>query len=181
MAENIRRTAGIGLCGWLLVLSWAFLGFGLVQPAAAQVEGMPKVIDGDTIEIEGQAIRLFGIDAPEMGQTCRIKENLYDCGMVARTALLDLTAGTPVICKVIPLVKDISPEGAPGRCTAAGYDLSEGMAYTGWALAERTASERYIVYEERARDAGRGLWKGDFVAPWDWRGGKRLPEAGQAN
>ncbi len=41
------------------------------------------------------------------------------------------------------------------------------MAYTGWALAAREATDRYVVYEQRARDAGRGLWKGRFVTPWE--------------
>ena len=161
----------------VLVLPWAFMVLGLAQPAAAQMEGTPKVIDGDTIELDGQTIRLFGVDAPEMGQSCLIKKRLYNCGMVARAALFDLTAGSSVTCKVIaPGPKDIAAEGRPGRCFAAGYGLSEGMVYTGWALAKRGVSERYVAYELGARDSGRGLWKGNFVMPWDWRGGKRLPE-----
>ncbi len=167
----------IKLRKWMLAVPWALLVLGGVQPAAAQMEGTPKVIDGNTIELDGQTIRLFGVDAPEIGQSCLIKKRLYNCGMVARAALFDLTAGTKVTCKVIaPGPKDSTAEGRPGRCFAAGYDLSEGMAYTGWALAERAVSERYVAYELRARDAGRGLWKGNFVAPWDWRGGQRLPE-----
>ena len=61
-----------------------------------------------------------------------------------------------------------------GLAGTLGHALSEGMAYTGWALAERQVSERYLVYEERAQAAGRGLWRGRFVTPWDWRGGARL-------
>ena len=149
-------------------------------PVRAEIAGMPKIIDGDTIEVQGQAIRLYGIDAPELGQACTIKARTYDCGMVARTALLDLTAGVAVTCKVVS-AKVVSAEpgranedGRPGRCFAQGYDLSEGMAYTGWALAQREVTERYLVFEERAQAAGRGLWKGRFVTPWDWRGGARL-------
>jgi endonuclease YncB( thermonuclease family) len=142
--------------------------------ALAEVAGPPRVIDGDTLEVQGTAIRLYGIDAPELGQTCRIGTRSYDCGRIARAALLDLTAGADVTCK-------LAPAGAGdiriGRCTAEGHDLSEGMTYTGWALASRQASERYVVFEERARAAGRGLWKGRFVAPWNWRAGTRLPPA----
>ncbi|MEE8500844.1 MAG: thermonuclease family protein [Kiloniellales bacterium] len=163
---------------WLLAITG--------HPALAEVAGMPKIIDGDTIEVQGQAIRLYGIDAPELGQACTIEERTYDCGMVARTALLDLTAGVAVTCKVVS-AKVVSAEpgrtaedGRPGRCFAQGYDLSEGMAYTGWALTQREVSERYLVFEERAQAAGRGLWKGRFVTPWDWRGGARLTAQGAA-
>ncbi len=162
---------------------------GLVGgPARAEVTGPPKVIDGDTVEVQGMVIRLYGIDAPELGQTCRIGERAYDCGQIARTALLDLTAGVAVRCKLAPPSPEGgSPEASPedggadgriGRCTADGYDLSEGMAYTGWALAARQVSERYVTFEDRARAARRGLWKGRFVAPWDWRAGVRLPQIG---
>ncbi len=152
------------------------------QSALAEIAGRPKIIDGDTIEVQGQAIRLYGIDAPELGQACTIMERTYDCGMVARTALLDLTAGVAVTCKLAPAEPGrAAGEARSGRCFAQGYDLSEGMAYTGWALALREVSERYLVFEERAQAAGRGLWKGHFVTPWDWRGGKRVPEEGGAN
>jgi len=163
---------------WLLAMTG--------HPALAEITGRPKIIDGDTLELEGQAIRLYGIDAPELGQACTIKERTYDCGMVARTALLDLTAGVAVTCKMVS-AKVVSAEpggaaedGRPGRCFAQGYDLSEGMAYTGWALALPEVSERYLVFEERAQAAGRGLWKGRFVTPWDWRRGARLAAQGVA-
>ncbi|MHA1153640.1 MAG: thermonuclease family protein, partial [Alphaproteobacteria bacterium] len=156
-----------------------------------EVAGPPKIIDGDTIEVAGTAIRLYGIDAPEFGQTCRIGKHAYDCGQIARTALLDLTAGVTVRCRLAPLGPedagsrdDSSQDGGTagnadgriGRCSADGYDLSEGMTYTGWALALRPVSERYVAFEEGARAAGRGLWKGQFIAPWDWREGARLPQ-----
>ncbi len=163
----------------LLAAVWLLAMTG--HPAQAEMTGRPKIIDGDTIELQGQAIRLYGIDAPELGQACTIKERTYDCGMVARTALLDLTAGVAVTCKMVSAEPgQAAGDGRTGRCFAQGYDLSEGMAYTGWALALREVSERYLVFEERAQAAGRGLWKGRFVTPWDWRGGARLAAQGAA-
>jgi len=170
------------LCPRNLIL---FLGLALaaaIAPARAEIAGPPIIIDGDTIEVQGVAIRLYGIDAPELGQTCRIGQHAYDCGKIARTALLDLTAGVPVICKLVPPdsdgALDDGPEGRIGHCTADGYDLSEGMAYTGWALALRRVSGRYLAFEDSARAAGRGLWKGEFVAPWAWRAGTGLSATG---
>ncbi len=159
-----------------LCLALALVAGPLGAPALAEVAGPPRVIDGDTLAVQGTVIRLYGIDAPELGQSCRIGERAYDCGRIARTALLDLTAGASVRCKLGPASpEDSGADGRIGRCSADGYDLSEGMAYTGWALALRPVSERYVVFEERARAARRGLWKGRFVAPWDWRAGARLP------
>ncbi len=163
------------------VLAAVLLLLAAARPAGADMRGTPTVIDGDTIELQGEVIRLYGIDAPELGQTCRINGRPYDCGMVARAALLDLTAGSAVTCKVMPAAAGgAADEPRPGRCYAAGYDLSEGMAYTGWALALRQVSERYVVFEDEARSARRGLWEGRFVRPWHWRGGARLPEEGAA-
>ena len=93
---------------WLLAMTG--------QLALAEITGTPKIIDGDTLELKGQAIRLYGIDAPELGQACTIKERPYDCGMVARTALLDLTAGVAVTCRVLAADQEAVPMGlARGR------------------------------------------------------------------
>ena len=167
-----------------LCLALALAAGPIGPPARAEVTGPPRVIDGDTLAVQGTVVRLYGIDAPELGQACRIGARAYDCGRIARTALLDLTAGVTVSCKLAPAsAADPRPEADPedgadgriGRCSADGYDLSEGMAYTGWALALRRVSERYVAFEDRARAARRGLWKGQFIAPWDWRAGARLP------
>ena len=142
------------------------------RPAIAETRSTLKVIDGDTIELDGRTFRLYGIDAPELGQTCLIRERPYDCGAVARAALLDLTAGATVTCETAPPTPGhAAGDGRSGICNARGYDLSEGMTYTGWALALRRVSDRYLIFEERARAARRGLWKGRFDTPWNRHGG----------
>lgn len=151
-------------------------------PAVAELAGTPTILDGDTIELDGQVLHLQGIDAPELGQQCTIKGQAYDCGLVSRTALMDLTAGTPVVCTLAGRRAGGQPadedEGAPALCSADGYDLSEGMTYTGWALVERAApapeAARYAARVDGARQARRGLWRGRFIAPWAWRTGARL-------
>jgi endonuclease YncB( thermonuclease family) len=42
----------------------------LATPALADVTGPASVIGGDTFEVQGEQIRLHGIDAPEARQTC---------------------------------------------------------------------------------------------------------------
>ena len=154
----------------LLALSAGQALAGEPTPEPETVTGLPEVLAGDLIEVEGRRFRLYAIDAPEPGQRCLLRK-LYDCGEVARGALLDLTAGIPVTCA--PLTAE-GPEVA--RCQAAGYDLSEGMVYTGWALADRAVSEDYLAFEQEAKAKNHGLWRGRFVPPWDWRRGERLPE-----
>ena len=62
-------------------------------------------------------------------------------------------------------------------CRADGEDLNAWMVSEGWALAYRRYSEAYVDEEAGAESARAGLWRGEFVPPWDWRGGKRLPAA----
>ena len=66
------------------------------------------------------------------------------------------------------------------RCSAGGYDLSEGMIYTGWALLppepEVAMPTVFATIQTQAEERQRGLWKGSFVVPWEWRRGVRLPE-----
>ena len=151
------------LIGLLSVL--IFQGFASLAPA-----GEIHVLDGDSLEIGEVRYDLYAVDAPEPGQRCRIKSQIYDCGAVARAALLDLTTGAQVICRHLQAASSTA-----ALCEADGYDLSEGMAYTGWALADRSVSARYVPLEEAASQAKRGLWRGDFVSPADWRAGRRLP------
>lgn len=53
----------------------------------------------------------------------------------------------------------------------------------GYALAYRRYTLDYVDEEDAARDAGAGIWQGEFVAPWEWRRGKRLlgPGAGRSS
>jgi endonuclease YncB( thermonuclease family) len=82
------------------------------------------------------------------------------------TALMDLVAGVDIRC-----VPRRGQNTAPimANCFAAGYDLSEGMVHTGWALAMPRAGTKYARIEAKAKQAKRGLWQGKFTPPWDWQ------------
>ena len=59
-------------------------------------------------------------------------------------------------------------------CRVGGEDVNAWMAAEGWAFAYRRYSTRYVAEETVAKAAKRGIWRGDVVAPWEWRKGKRL-------
>ena len=138
-----------------------------------------EVLDAETLRVDGQIYRLAGIDAPEAGQRCGLKGRLYPCGEIAKAGLMDLVAGANVTCRALAGSTATGMGGdaaVPAHCYSDGYDLSEGMAYTGWAMADPLEGKAYRALEADAARAGRGLWRGSFVKPWDWRAGMRLAE-----
>lgn len=147
--------------------------FGFVSPAAssAPIAGRASVIDGDTLEIHGTRIRLHGIDAPESGQACAVQQEEWRCGQKAALALAEKIGQAIVRCAP----RDIDRYNRiVAVCHARGEDLNGWMVASGWALAYRDYSSAYTAEEEAAAAAGRGVWQGDFVPPWDWRRGRRL-------
>lgn len=139
--------------------------------AGADITGKPRVIDGDTIEIAGERIRLHGIDAPESKQTCTDGDGKeWRCGQEATIALATIVGDQSVTCKG-------EERGKYGRLIAVCYvglfQLNVLMVTRGWALAYRQYSSDYVPEEDDARIHKRGIWRGEFVAPWEWRRGKR--------
>ncbi len=165
--------------GFLSVAPWHHVAmrtltialFLLATPALADVAGTASVIDGDTLEIHGQRIRLHGIDAPESRQLCRLDGKPWQCGKDAANALAEKIARRPVTCE--DLGRD-RYKRIIARCTVDGEDLEKWMVSQGWALAYRRYSLDYVDQEAEAQAARRGIWAGEFVKPWKWRRGKRL-------
>lgn len=140
----------------------------IAQFGAETLMGRASVIDGDTIDIHGQRVRLHGIDAPESGQTCEAKGEIYRCGQRAALALHELADGKPIECRPLDLDRY-------GRlvavCWSGGMDLNARIVEMGWALAYRRYSLDYVDEEQSAASSGVGMWAGSFVAPWDFRRG----------
>ena len=101
-------------------------------PALADITGPARIIDGDTIEIAGQRIRLNGIDAPESRQTCVADGVTWPCGQSATAALAEFIGGMPVRCE---------GQGSDryGRtiatCYVQGEDIEAWLVLNGWTLA----------------------------------------------
>ena len=137
----------------------------------ADVTGSARVTDGDSIKIGDTRVRLHGIDAPERNQSCQKNGRTWRCGSAATSRLRGMVSGREVQCKG-------NRKDRYGRllavCHVNGTDVNAAMVKSGLALAYRKYSSAYVSQERDAKRAKRGLWAGEFVAPWDWRRGKRL-------
>ncbi len=137
-------------------------------PASAEtIAGRASVIDGDTIEIHGQRIRLWGIDAPEGRQTCTKGGQDWRCGTDAANALDAHLRGATVTCTR----KDTDRyRRMVATCQARGEDVGEWLVRSGWALDYRQYSKgAYAGAEAAAHDARSGMWAGEFIPPWEFR------------
>ena len=144
------------------------------QSAQAQgrvLSGRPRVVDGDSLALAGERVRLYGIDAPESAQTCVAGGARWRCGEQATRGLRERIGGRAVRCEE----RNVDRYGRiVAVCRAGGEDLNAWMVGQGLALAYRRYARDYVDEEAGARSARRGLWRGNFVAPWDWRRGERL-------
>jgi TPR repeat protein len=129
------------------------------SPVGGDLVGDAEVVDGQTLIVAGRRLRLEGITAPQPGTRCQVRGNTHNCGRISTTALMDLTAGADVTCRRRAAVAQDGSRYA--RCRAGGYDLSEGMVYTGWAWADGAQMTRYNALEKTARTARRGMWRRD--------------------
>lgn len=151
---------------------FAAMVFALVAApaAAATVSGPATVIDGDSLEVSGKRVRLFGIDAPEATQTCERDGERWACGKASTARLRALIGGEPVTCNG----DDVDQYGRLlAVCTLAGVDLNRTMVAEGWATAFHRYSEDYALDETRARTAKLGLWASNFEAPAEYRAEER--------
>jgi endonuclease YncB( thermonuclease family) len=130
------------------------------------IVGKAWVIDGDTVDIARSRVRLRGIDAPELDQSCTDATNkTWSCGRAAARELLDHIAGRPLACESSGF--DRYRRVLAVCALPDGSDLNAWMVQQGWALAYY--SPAYLSEEAEAHAAKRGIWAGGFMPPWDWR------------
>lgn len=133
--------------------------FSLSGPAIA--------VEGDMLSVNGQAVRLMGIDAPDPGQMCRNRRgSQFDCFAIATSVLRNLVEGADVECTVAD--KDRNGQNQ-GECRVRGIDLGGAMVARGWAFAYRSLSPAYASSEAYAQTHRFGLWAGLVEKPWAWR------------
>jgi endonuclease YncB( thermonuclease family) len=145
-----------------IALAAALGAWWAVQPAGRAVTGVAQVTDGDSLRVNGVEIRLKGIDAPELRQTCEREGLPYRCGQEARSVLLRRLSESEITCRI---------EGrdryrrALATCSLDGDDIGAWLVEQGWAVGYRD----YEREEARARSRSVGLWAGTFQRPVEWR------------
>jgi endonuclease YncB( thermonuclease family) len=149
------------------------LGLALVALAQSLV-GRASVIDGDTLEIHGERVRLWGVDAVESSQTCLDASGKpWPCGRRAAFALADFIGGRTVSCEI----RDRDRYGrAVAVCQAGGVELNRWLVAEGWALAYlQYGGSVYLEAQRQAQARKAGIWQGDFVPPWEYRRNPKAP------
>lgn len=163
------QTSGGGLSGFLEALTG-----GSSQPARpADINSLPtftspvSVIKADTLNVQGYRVKLFGIAAPDLNQSCANRSGAsYQCGQQAALWLKSWLTDNPVTCRVMSEDKNGNMTAA---CSLGQYDIGAALVNAGWAVADTREADIYVPYEENAQSKRSGLWQGKFYKPWDWQ------------
>lgn len=136
--------------------------------SAEKKQGNVYVVDGDTFHMNGQKIRIWGIDAVERHQTCLKSGQSYECGKSARLYLQSVIGKDIPVCTARP--KSPKETRTVASCQVDGKDIGHEMVKSGWALDYRHFSKgAYSSEEKAARQKRLGIWAGEFQSPYDWR------------
>ena len=125
-----------------------------------------RVVDGDTIVLNGEKIRFSGIDTPELKQTCLKDDQEVGCGMTAKMLLVKKIGNNTLEC--ISEGKD-AYKRTLAECFVNGESLSKFLVRSGYAFAYRKYSTKFIKDEEFAKANKLGMWAMTFQYPWDFR------------
>ncbi|NEP17877.1 MAG: thermonuclease family protein [Leptolyngbya sp. SIO4C1] len=148
----------------LLVLT----GCDRIANPGQTVQGYGRVIDGDSLIVDSKKIRLWGIDAVELNQTCTRNGQPWRCGQAAKTALARKIDGASLTCRR----QDRDRYGRiVAECFVSKYSVNGWMVRRGWALAYQRYSAKFIEDERAAKRDRLGLWQSRFEKPWNWRRG----------
>lgn len=136
------------------------------------IVGLATVLDGDTIDIAGQRIRLWGVDAFEAAQRCDGPSGpgTIACGAMATRFLTEQVSGVEVACAW----RDVDRyQRTVAQCRVGDRDIGAALVRAGWAMAYTRYTLDYSPDERVARAGATGAWAGNFVLPWEYRSGER--------
>ncbi|WP_100693941.1 thermonuclease family protein [Bartonella sp. 1-1C] len=135
----------------------------IISVPQKSIKGKALVIDGDSIKISDNIIRLAGIDAPELNQFCGIKKERYACGLQAKKKLEKLIAHQSVTCY---WSKKDNYHRILAICrTKKVNNINAAMVRNGWAI----SFYNYPKEEQKAKRRKKGIWQSSFQNPQEWR------------
>jgi len=165
-----------GLGELLTPMRLMFAILALFLPASSGFAANATVKDGATLQLAGATYRLDGVDAPEFDQICLDDHaDPWTCGVEARDQLAKLIGARSLHCEDLGADK-IIPRRHAALCTVDGEttSLNQLLVRQGFALnAGPSARGSFKDDETAARNDRRGLWRGCFVAPQEFRHGKK--------
>jgi endonuclease YncB( thermonuclease family) len=172
LLSGLRRHAGFLALFAVIGLAAFLSGPWFTTPPRTVSGAAAAVIDGDSLRAGGIDIRLIGIDAPELRQTCRESDGReWPCGRIAKERLAALASRGELACAVQGYDRYSRMLAV---CSAGEVaDLGEALVREGYAVHYGGITTRYTIAEAQARTAGRGMWRGPFERPEDWRAGNR--------
>ena len=151
---------------WIFKLLIFFVIFYCPITLAESIKGRATIIDGDTIRIGKNKIRLYGIDAPEINQTCTINKIIWECGIDSSQALESIISEKEVQCEIVDIDQY---KRFVAKCFIKNIYLNQYMVQNGWAVAYRYYSDDFINDEEIAEKNKAGIWQGKFQNPYLFR------------
>lgn len=131
------------------------------------INGVSRVVSGDTLTINNRIIKLFGVASPEIGQTCADSSGRgYRCGQQSVSWLSSWLADYELSCHIL----NENEQGIlTAVCLLGDYDIGAAIINSGWAVADIRQTKIYLPYQQQAAANKRGLWQGKFYMPWDWQ------------
>ena len=152
-----------------LIFLFLFFIFSQQNIFAKEINGKARIVDGDTVEINNNMIRLLGIDAFEIKQECFKKDNTkYKCGEQSALILTAMTSGKPLSCTA---EKKDRYKRWLATCYIEKRDINQNMVLSGYAFSYK--SNKYKTTEKKAKKIRAGAWSGEFTYPWEWRKSKK--------
>lgn len=137
------------------------------KPAPRLICGRGGAVDGNTILLGRQSFRLFGMEAPSLGETCpNSNGGRWQCGQIARRELQRHLAAGPVVCQAVDQEGDAI---FSAHCEVNGRDVAAAMVREGFAAAQYRDTPMYVQREGEAVRQLRGIWEAyepaDAAAP----------------
>ena len=168
--KNIKRKIII----FFILVAVLISGF-LIFTFQARADSL-RIIDGDTIVLNGEKIRFLGIDTPESyyrgkKQFCYLNEEKIDCANLSKLQLKEKIGANPISCE---REKNKDRYGRTvAECFVNGESLSKFMVRSGYAFDwPRYSKKKYAEDEEYAKTNKLGLWTMEFEYPWIWKKNK---------